>query len=834
MKFILLILLVVAAGCGNHPLSRNEEQRSDSVRKLFAELLDPPAELANSKSVVKEVLLRNLDGLYFLINHPDLLKKTKVPAEIIHAIPADALERLKDQPLETIAKALRQLDQSFFDDIQKTLDNSVKNFKFAAKDLEAIKIPKLGEAWTDFFQGVLVNYFPALPLKDRKRILAFMILKLNDLSTDNEVLLNWVYASGPYFQKYLQLMADYLEPGDDHNLAELKQGLMKVKDALPSIPKVLIDVYLQELAKEGYQIEIIRSLGAASVGEAFLAKLGGKNGRQVVIKFRRPGIEDIAKAEEIFFSSQAAKAQGDALKASFKEVSLQINEEFDYRTEYKKIKAGIKAYENDPSYPIKVVRPLSEDEFPSSDRYLAMEFVDGKTFRQLDKNPLQQHAKSILWERMTRKFMKQALFAKENHFFHGDLHEGNMMVVFSPDLKLAEDATREEVQKAVDNGLISLVLIDFGNAHELTSGQSLALRNIFLSAAKLSNSAQVFLDNICPEAPAKVLESLQESVFSNVAEKREVEVPQKLGAAMDVLLMNNLPIPGFLMAFERSLGMLSNVKHNSEANLHQISQDAYVNEVKDLVAGMNGAVKNSVLDGIVLDAQVVDFERNDLGLGEDWRLARLAWAAESDRQKKLNQTFGLLKILVNKLPKTSSEGVGTRAWRFVRDGFSNMLPPTVPPLKSSEEPAPAPNPEPAPATAKQSDTEYWIDQVVSGVFLEWEVQKITDIGGDGVKWKEQRNDLAKAFAKKDWQAVAYSGLQLLKVVPPAIEGRLMDFVRDNPELAQTDYWYLKYVRSLFKRSSSGHDSLWVSGLEYLLKPGTTGEDAYWETYNFGL
>lgn len=606
MRLIISLILLLAVGCGTYPTIQSAEDNAQKIRDFFADSLESSPNLAPENSF-REKCVEHVVALYFIINHPELLEKTRIPKEILEALPQDQLKALKNQPLETILKALHELDPSFYQDTQNAMNKAVTEFKFNSDKLEAIKVPRLGDAWTDFFQKVLTNYFPSLTLEDRKRILAYMIRNLKTNATDNEALLSWVHASGPYFQKYMQLMVDYLEPGNDPKLKQLKEDLEKVKDGLPRIPESDRNAYLQELAEKGFDLEYLDTLGAASVGEAMKVR-NRATGREMVVKFRRPGIEKIAAREREFFLEQAKSAQGEALKASFNEIAKQIQEEFDYRIELKRIRQGIKAYESGNSG-IKVVRPV--EDFPHSERYFAMEYVRGKTFKQLDNTKLHRYTKSILWEKLTVKLMSQSLFAKEGAFFHGDLHQGNIMVTFSPELKLPAETTREEVQKAINGGFIQVVVIDFGNAHSLTQNQRLRLKNIFLAASKISNSARAFLMAMLNKQNVEELALKLDDLFS--FENRETLPPIRIGKAMDILLANNIPIPGFLMAFKRTLAMLCKIHEDlidepsidlGKPSLDNVLQRGYTDNLVDTMlsdktpAGLENFY--AVINGIAL------------------------------------------------------------------------------------------------------------------------------------------------------------------------------------------------------------------------------------------
>ncbi len=755
MRFIiLLITLLTLVSCGNHPLSKTREQRLDLIKNFFAAALEPEPEIASKEVPLREVCLQHVMALYFVINDPQQLKAAHIPDTIIAAIAGKDLERLKDQPLEVITKALKEMDPKFFIEMQQTLDKAIEEFRFETGALSAISLPKLGEAWTKFFQNILENYFPQLSLKDRKHVLAYMISKMPENPDDIDRLLNAVHASGPYLHKYFQLMADKLEPGNDAKLSKLRDGLLEVKNALPPIPKRDLDAYMAELKAKGIVLTNLQSLGAASVGQAFKATLNGE--REIVVKFRRPGIEEVARREREFFNNMAKMAQGEALRQSFDDIAAQIQEEFDYNIEYDKIKAGIKAYERD-GYQIHVVRPV--EDFPRTERYFAMEYVDGMTFKNLGKNQFEKHVKGLLWEKLTAKFLRQALFSRENMFFHGDLHEGNIMVQLAPELGLPENAKRQDVEKAINEGKIKLVLVDFGNAHNLTKEQSIQIRNVFLSGTKISMSADVFLRSIDPKLKnaEPLLSELRSTVFTK--ENRDRNSPMHvIGAGMDFVLGKDIPVPALTMAFKRSLAMLHESEPEKGRSLHVALQDAYVSNLPQLLTDLSERGFEDLLEGIILGAQAAEFEGEKLAdflqgnergsFRDEWIKARTELANADNTQKK-DKFWGLLNLLKEHAPKTLQ---------------------TSPEKKKDVTEAPK-------GDVGSDAAKDILNLILDGKVMNWEKTQFQAIGGDPEKWKAARNQYCKASDVTEFWGQTKCSRKLWNLIPKEHTARLVQEAR---------------------------------------------------------
>jgi predicted unusual protein kinase regulating ubiquinone biosynthesis (AarF/ABC1/UbiB family) len=448
-----------------------------------------------------------------------------------------------------------------------------------------IQIPEaLGSYFSRFLKNVIAEYFPQLKPIDKKRIFASLLRNTSTKSDDIDKLMAIVYASGPFFQKLMQLLGDKLEKG------RLKTALSTVKSKLPSIDPYDLEEYLDELRRDGIQLEIVRSLGAASVGETFLAKQTLESGevRLIAIKFMRPGIEKIARRENKFFSEQAALIS-DTMKISFRQISKQIFDELNLLTELRNLELGASVYNfNEPNATgfaanIVAVRPIKG--FPQTKSRLAMEFGNGKAVRDTrgiagDANmplrlaKLELMVKGILLDTLPRKFVRKALFREPCGFFHGDLHEGNMIIWIHPDIEdildkakvTGESLTRKDVESLLGKKdkfgepLIKLILIDFGNSHELSESDRLALFNLVISVSDISLSPDAFLLALQQLSHGKqrldfevLLEKLK-PIFGDNA----IKFSDKIGKSIDILQQNDIFVPGLFVAFYRSIDLIGN------------------------------------------------------------------------------------------------------------------------------------------------------------------------------------------------------------------------------------------------------------------------------------
>ena len=155
--------------------------------------------------------------------------------------------------------------------------------------------------------------------------------------------------TSPLLQKMMQglpkdIMGKYADALDD------------MKSNLAPIPRKVVQAHFMKMineskgkgpGKEIESIELKKSLGAASVGEAFLCAFkikGEKEPRQLVVKIMRHDAERRVDAESKIFTA-AAEAIGPGMARTWKGQLAQYMTEFDFRTEANNAKEGVKLYD---------------------------------------------------------------------------------------------------------------------------------------------------------------------------------------------------------------------------------------------------------------------------------------------------------------------------------------------------------------------------------------------------------------------------------------------------------------------------------------------------------
>ena len=276
--------------------------------------------------------------------------------------------------------------------------------------------------------------------------------------------------AGPLLQKMMQGMpAESMPP-------EINEALRDMKSNLPPIPDDQVqdafDQMVESSNKTITKIEKIRSLGAATVGQAFLCRIHGTKGtREVVIKLLRPEVgEKLQREEKIML--ECAEETDHAMYLTYKGQLLTYKDELDLTIEKNNIKMGKQAYQGKKAdvATIDVV-----EDIPATSTSLVLEKASGITVdRYMEelrnyKNELLEpyyeerdgklHTERFYYEagnydvkklagirkqlvdkideaikrrdhliNLCSVWINQAVFDQSSGFYHGDLHAGNIMI----------------------------------------------------------------------------------------------------------------------------------------------------------------------------------------------------------------------------------------------------------------------------------------------------------------------------------------------------------------------------------------------------------------------
>ncbi|SCX84345.1 ABC1 family protein [Lachnospiraceae bacterium XBB2008] len=465
--------------------------------------------------------------------------------------------RMTDR-LKQIESSMVKSQRDFVAEYKKVLDNRLKIREWLAAGGEKLadenRVPATVKEGHDilvnmvkdlaagaegsgkFVKLVMGQYFNKMSIQDKRAMLASALREKKrqivvggkkiydpDENVNAAFISGYLKGAGPLFQKMLQGVPESALP------QEFRKALSDMKSELAHIPDEVVQARLSALVAESNHritnIEVVSSLGAASVGETFLVKIYGpelpKEGKEAVVKILRPDVKNRMDREKDFML-ECAKKTDKGMELTYLGKLKNIYEELDFTIEAKNIKSGEiynKAYDKKKKTDDVEAMKLSDLVKPSSNVML-LEKAEGSTLnkymsetlklhnsvmeknlkrdafgklmyrvdpltgveRKLNGNDLIQAEteRQKLVERiaalkrrkkhlltLTQKWTYEGIFGEG--FYHADLHSGNIQV---------------NDEKAV--------VLDFGNCTKLTEAQQTGIIRMMISV--VTGDADTFRD----------------------------------------------------------------------------------------------------------------------------------------------------------------------------------------------------------------------------------------------------------------------------------------------------------------------------------------------------
>ncbi|MFA5490324.1 MAG: AarF/UbiB family protein [Candidimonas sp.] len=553
------------AEVGDRPMQSESERK---VRKLTAEIFFPEksweADTQQAGERLKGALLANSALLAEIYSKPDMVDDAGLPDELNRVL-RQTLVDLKEElgifsdlvDEHVVADALRVLPGHAYTERAESIDEQLTEFEF--RQLGGVEmlgtLAGMGEGnFQEFLKQIFENYFDNQSVIDKRAMLASYLTNSGAKDSDERKLVALLKAGGPYMQKLLQLFGDRAEGELKAALDELKTGLSPInEDIIKAVLAGIVDKSAGKITK----IDVGRSLGAASVGQAMMAKIhwrGKEEPQEVVVKILRPGIRLRADRELEFFERVADGIPG--MGKTFKGISEQIQVEMDLKREAENVRLA-QVY-NLGAQNVQAMK-LADGIAPSQG-YMVLEKAPGSTmkaaFDDLNKqvtsqmsaqNPAPEVGAKLASgiKELTKKWVGEALFG--SGFYHGDLHAGNIM--FSRDAKKTGVTT----------------VIDMGNAAVLSVAQRSAVFKMVLTAGL--RNPDVFVKNFEQVLSDDGKKLIKDKRADFLARTREIMAQDITPGEVIVGVLNaanelGLEIPATVSNFSRSQMMLQNAIDN--------------------------------------------------------------------------------------------------------------------------------------------------------------------------------------------------------------------------------------------------------------------------------
>jgi hypothetical protein len=507
----------------------------------------------------------------------------------------DALDRMSRELVEVdarieqgVAKAMEIIQQTVAEalsagpDVTGSGRNPIWSMEF--EEIVGNAMTDSGSGYGKFMCGVLSTYFTQSSILDQRKMMASLIRHVDSESSDAMMLGALFKGAGPLLQKMLQGMPpSALGP-------ELSDALKDMKSNLLPIPDEFVKAGMRRIIDRSQgrikSIEVQRSLGAASVGQAFLCRMftdSHPEGEECVVKLLRPTVKTAIARERSIFEAAAAGVPG--MSQTFAGQLARILEELDFTLEAANINFGRNVYES-PAYFCQEsifsggeVRTVYMDRLHSMevhplvtptmdclvlkkapgetyDRYMAyvrrriaevkegMRFVDGSyvadniaEMARLRRTLCSLYDMTLLRQKylidLTKKWVQEGLFG--NGFYHGDLHAGNIMTD--------------------GNGL---TVIDFGNATHLTElERAHVLRMISAALVGWNDMFESSFKMLLSDKGREEYDSanMRGDVSRDLAEVlhkgSQADVGMRIAAALMILQRHGIEVPGSIYNFNQ-------------------------------------------------------------------------------------------------------------------------------------------------------------------------------------------------------------------------------------------------------------------------------------------
>lgn len=494
----------------NEGMSKLRMLEQKNVTLIFRAVLGDEQDMKNAQPAIKAIkalmsfsnTLGNFSSLLFggakqeeEVNVEEMLLEQK----------ASMLDKFEEMEKSLDAQTKAQVNK-----IQEQINQSV-NEVFDAKTqkkrfIEDMKLDEIleqnvkgQEGQGKFFKLVLTQYFERACTMDQRAMIASALRdakpgqlkegeKLNEEEQTRQMgafLGGFLKGAGPLLHKILQgLPTEGMPESLKVAIGDMKSRLSPIA---PEIVKARMNKMIMNSKGMITRIEVQRSLGAASIGQAFLCKIYGPNleeeGKDVVIKLLRPDVQNHMEREKSFILECAENTSAGMLK-TFQGQLQAIEQELDLRVEARNVEYG-KIYNKGPKTvqsmkTVNLVNPdtnaLMLEKAPGTtvDKYMEevrAEYEKIKKEYELTRNRDGGYAamrklhqlKASLKKRqgyvaeLAKKWIVAGIY--EEGFYHGDLHAGNIMV----------DDTCATV-------------IDYGNATKITKEQQTSILHMVCAA----------------------------------------------------------------------------------------------------------------------------------------------------------------------------------------------------------------------------------------------------------------------------------------------------------------------------------------------------------------
>ena len=333
-----------------------------------------------------------------------------------------------------------------------------------------------------------------------------------------------------------------------------RRELEKLQDDVPPVSGTAVaHVIREELGAKPEELFASfdrEALASASIGQVHAARLN--DGRDVVVKVRKPGVEELVETDLDLLSDLAeswserfpALRQYD-LPAMVREFGDTLRNELDYQREAGNVRFFRRVLEDSRGFAL----PQVIDEYSTS-RVITLTRIDGT--KPADAGSMQKRRRATIARRIARFVLEPAF---SHGIFHADPHGGNFLIT--------------------SDG--ALAVVDFGMTGRLTPEARRRVGDMFIAmdrgdAARLADRIIEVTAPIHPVDRAALVAEVDRLLERYLpATLEEMRFGEALGEMLELIRRFGLRLPGNLALLFKALAM-------TEGLLESIDPDATLND----------------------------------------------------------------------------------------------------------------------------------------------------------------------------------------------------------------------------------------------------------------
>lgn len=342
---------------------------------------------------------------------------------------------------------------------------------------------------------------------------------------------------GTTFVKLGQILSTRSDLLPPEYIAELS----RLQDAVPPEPFHVVEAQVSaELGKSPSELFAefeTTPIGSASIGQVHAARLA--TGEEVVVKVRRPGVEELVEEDLAILRDLARLAAGRTvwgqiydLPGLVDEFATTIGEELDYLREGRNADRFRHNFAGMPQLRVPVIHWQY-----TSRGVLTMERLRGIKIDDLESLQKAGHDRKGLARAGTRVVLKMVL---EDGFFHADPHPGNFLVMEDGAIGLLDYGMVGQIDESTKEGLLYLLLAIANHDMERVVDQLAALgvagTAVQMDRLRRDLSRLLSLYWGLPLKEIDVTRVLEESLAT--AQRHHLQVPTNLVLLAKAMAMN--------------------------------------------------------------------------------------------------------------------------------------------------------------------------------------------------------------------------------------------------------------------------------------------------------